>query len=119
MKKLLVMVALGLIATGTANAQIDLVSAAQNAQAKIDATDAAVKNTKAAIASSDENAKDTVATAIADKKAEINAAADAKKAEIDAAAAQKKSALENAKNIVIEDKNKINSDLNTIKNSFK
>jgi len=76
MKKILMLVAVSFLAVSSANAKIDLVSAAQKAQDKIDSATADVEAKK---------------QEIADKQA-------AQKAESEAKAAERKAAVENTKN---------------------
>ena len=92
MKKLLVLAFITILTAGTAEAKIDLVSAAQQAQNKIDSVTQANEDAKANLEA---------------KKKELAEKQAAKKAEREAKNAEQNKALEDTKN-----------SLNNLKNSF-
>ena len=103
MKKFLILAVVAVLATGTAQAKIDLVSAAQQAQNKIDSVTQANEDAKASL----EAKKKELADKQAAKKKELAEKQAAQKAEREAKAAEQKKALEDTKN-----------SLNNLKNSF-
>lgn len=103
MKKFLILAVVAVLATGTAQAKIDLVSAAQQAQNKIDSVTQANEDAKAGL----EAKKKELADKQAAKKKELAEKQAAQKAEREAKAAEQKKALEDTKN-----------SLNNLKNSF-
>ena len=103
MKKSLILAVAAILFAGVAQAKIDLVSAAQQAQNKIDSVAQANEEAKANL----EAKKKALADKQAAKKKELEEKQAAQKAEREAKAAEQKKALEDTKN-----------SLNNLKNSF-
>ena len=103
MKKSLILAVAAIFFAGVAQAKIDLVSAAQQAQNKIDGVTKANENAKANL----EAKKKELEAKQAAKKKELEEKQATQKAEREAKAAEQKKALEDTKN-----------SLNNLKNSF-
>lgn len=103
MKKLLVLAVAAILAADAAEAKIDLVSAAQQAQNKIDSVTQANVDAKASLEAKKKELEEQQAA----KKKELEEKQAAQKAEREAKAAEQKKALDDTKN-----------SLNNLKNSF-
>ena len=103
MKKSLILAVAAILFAGVAQAKIDLVSAAHQAQNKIDSVAQVNEDAKANL----EAKKKALADKQAAKKKELEEKQAAQKAEREAKAAEQKKALEDTKN-----------SLNNLKNSF-